>query len=132
MSTLQDKLFQIAIELKSRTGMNIELYLDKSEEQNNVYFIIEIGSKTGTGQLMIENDQIVLKTRYGQIDTILRDDEFLDVYVCFLRISDIAWYWWDETYQANGYGPCDCWISTWKEQGRLKVETETVSEYRRS
>lgn len=98
-------------------GIRVELYV----RDGVLYGQIPIGSKTGTGDLYFDGDDVTLLTRYDKRDIIDMDNILED-------IAYIAWHWY-LNYKDRDYGPSETWLPTWKAMGLIEERKIQKVEY---
>lgn len=87
--------------------------------ENNLAFVIEIGSKTGIGTLYEEDGKVYLNTRYNQTDEI----------TCFKDISNIAFDWYIRYSDREVFNsPSKPWATIWIKEG--KIEEQLTKSYK--
>ena len=107
------------VEVLLSEGMGVEL---SSTEPNKVITgTIHIGSKTGTGHLYWDGENVCIKTRYDKVDLIDMDTIISD-------IAYVAWYWY-LNYKDRDYGPSDKWLPIWKRMGLISEKIVQKTEY---
>jgi hypothetical protein len=113
--TLQN-LFDLALEC-AKKGIGSELGYDQVNQR--VFFRIHIGSKTGTGDLYLNDGEIVLETRYQKINVV---NDFDD-------IVNVAFDWFEKYCEREPFtSPDGLWVKFFEEKGWVKkiVKTEYV------
>ena len=107
------------IEALLAEGISVEL---SSTGPNNVITgTIQIGSKTGTGAIYWDGEDVCLRTRYDKVDLIDMDTIISD-------IAYVAWYWY-LNYKDRDYGPSDTWLPIWERMGMISKKVVQKTEY---
>jgi hypothetical protein len=100
-------------------GISVEL--SSTEPNKLISGTIQIGSKSGTGSLYWNGEDVCLETRYGKVDIIDMDNIIND-------IAYVAWYWYLD-YKDRGYGPSITWLPIWERMGLISKKVIHKTEY---
>jgi hypothetical protein len=95
-------------------GIPASIFYNK--EKNRIEYEIQIGSKTGTGKLYQESEEVILETRYQTIDKVSTFDD----------IANVAYRWFSNYQDREPFtSPDGQWAKIFLQKGWIKIQTET-------